>query len=248
MHTLLVVTLALSAAADDPKIDAATTALRQGSDLLHKQKYADAITALSRCITLEPERVEAYQLRGFARCFAGQFKESVADFDKAIELNPKLADGHWQRGLALYYAGEYEKARDQFKRDEKVFGDDVENAAWHFLCIARKDGVESARKQILKISKDARPPMMTVYALFKGDAKPEDVIAEADAAEKNEKLRPEHRKLAHFYGHLYLGLYYEALGDAKKAKEHIDQAANKYHTTGYMGQIAQVHDRVLKAK
>ena len=43
---------------------------------------------------------------------------------------------------------------------------DVENAVWHFLCVAREDGVEKARAAMLKIGKDRRVPMMQVYELF----------------------------------------------------------------------------------
>ena len=51
-----------------------------------------------------------------------------------------------------------------------------------------------------------------------------------------------------FYAHLYLGLYFEATGDAVKAKEHIDLAAAKADPNNYMGDVARVHARLLKNK
>src|SRR5438105_1745593 len=84
--------------------------------------------------------------------------------------------------------------------------DDVENAAWHFLCVARLSGLAKARASLLPITNDSRVPMMQIYALFAGKAKPDDVLAAAKAGTPTAaQLR---RQL--FYANLYLGLYYEA--------------------------------------
>jgi lipoprotein NlpI len=47
-----------------------------------------------------------------------------------------------------------------------------------------------------------------------------------------------------FYAHLYLGLYFEALGDAEKARKHITRAAGQYQTGDYMGDVARVHQQL----
>ena len=44
------------------------------------------------------------------------------------------------------------------------------------MCMARKDGIDKARKEILKIGNDKRVPMRQVYDLYKGDLKPADVF------------------------------------------------------------------------
>ena len=46
------------------------------------------------------------------------------------------------------------------------------------------------------------------------------------------------------YAHLYLGLYYEALGDAEKSAGHIRKAAFEYSMDHYMGKTAQVHAKL----
>ncbi|MEM6916625.1 MAG: hypothetical protein AAF491_08685, partial [Verrucomicrobiota bacterium] len=43
------------------------------------------------------------------------------------------------------------------------------------------------------------------------------------------------------YAHLYLGLYFEAVGEEEKMKEHIRLAAFSYAMEHYMGKTAQVH-------
>src|SRR5262249_27176654 len=138
----------------------------------------------------------------------------------------------------------YDEGRKQFEGYEKVDTNDVENAVWHFLCVARKDGIDKARRSILKIGQDRRIPMMVVYDLFAGKAKPEDVLKAVEegkpsASEKNARL---------FYAHLYLGLYYEVAGDRKKALEHLTESANKPRVHPYMWDVARVHRDLLRAR
>ena len=48
-----------------------------------------------------------------------------------------------------------------------------------------------------------------------------------------------------FYAHLYLGLFFESEGDAKKALEHLTVAAD--HKIGhYMWDVARVHRDLLR--
>jgi lipoprotein NlpI len=205
-------------------------------------KHDEAIADFDKAVELDPRLAEAYDHRGSEHFKKGQVKESLADFDKYLELRPDAKNGHWRRGISLYYAGRFEEGRGQFKGYEKVDTNDVENAAWHYLCNARAAGVEKARKEILKIGKDGRVPMMVVYALYAGKAKPEDVLKAARAGNPDEK----ELKGRLFYAHLYLGLYYEAEGDRKKAREHITKAADDYNVGHYMGDVARVHRDLLK--
>jgi hypothetical protein len=70
---------------------------------------------------------------------SGRVAESAAGFDKVAKLAPDYAPQLWQRGIALYYAGRYRDCRAQFESHRTVNPDDVENAAWHFLCVARAE-------------------------------------------------------------------------------------------------------------
>jgi lipoprotein NlpI len=206
-------------------------------------QYKEAVTDLNRVLQLDPKLVEGVNLRGSVHFKLGQIAESLADFDRFLEVQPAAAPGHWMRGISLYYAGRYDDGRKQFEGYEKVDTNDVENAVWHFLCVARKDGVARARASLLKIGKDARVPMMEVYALFAGKAKPEDVLKAARAGKPSAKQL--NNRL--FYAHLYLGLYYEATGDGKRALEHLAEAADKHRIGHYMWDVARVHrDRLSK--
>jgi lipoprotein NlpI len=203
--------------------------------------YAKAVADYDAGLKLNTNAPIAYQRRGEAHFRLGHFKESIADFDRFIELMPGQAPQHWQRGIALYYAGRYEDGRKQFELHQTVNPRDVENAAWHFLCVARASGAEKARAALIPIDGDARVPMAQVHALFAGKAKPEDVLAAAKAGEPP----PDRLDNQLFYAHLYLGLYFEAMGDARLAREHIFKAATGFKADHYMGDVARVHAQVL---
>ncbi|MEO7675710.1 MAG: tetratricopeptide repeat protein, partial [Verrucomicrobiota bacterium] len=198
---------------------------------------AKALADYDQVLKLDPGMTEAWQHRGGEHFKLGHIKESIADFDKFIELVPHQAPYLWQRGIACYYAGRFEDGRKQFELHQSVNSSDVENAVWHFLCVARSAGVAKARAALIPIEGDARIPMMQVHLLFAGRARPEDVLRAA-ASDGSPSLR-QARQL--FFAHLYLGLYFEATGDDKRAREHIVKAAGQYRMEDYMGDVARVH-------
>jgi peroxiredoxin len=169
----------------------------------------------------------------------GDIPGSVRGFDQVVKLVPSEKAGLWQRGLALYYAGRFKEGREQFELHQTVNPNDVENAAWHFICVAREGGLEEARKRLIPITGDARVPMKEIFALFSQQGTEQEVLAAAGAAE-DEKTR--RNQLC--YAHLYLGLYAEAVGDAAAAKAHILKSANDYAMKHYMGETARVHLKV----
>src|ERR1019366_8448435 len=192
---------------------------------------------LLACVAAQPsdDRATAaeYFSRGVAHFKAGKFKESIADFDKQIELDPKAKISHWQRGISYFYAGRYDEGRRQFEGYQEFDSNDVENAIWRFMCMARKDGLDQARKAILKIGDDRRVPIRQVYDLYKGDLKTDDVLKAAKA--NNEQ----------FYAHLYVGIYFDLLGDKKKAFPHLNTATEDHRIGHYMWDVARVHRDLL---
>lgn len=198
---------------------------------------AKAVADYDQALQFEPRRAAAWQGRGGAHFKLGLIAKSIADFDKFLELSPGQSPHHWQRGISLYYAGRFDEGRKQFELHQTVNPNDVENAVWHFLCIARTNGVAPARTALIPIRGDTRVPMMEVHALFAGKCQPEDVLQAAGAGDPAPALR--NRQL--FYAHLYLGLFFEATGDDPKARNHITQAATLAAADDYMGEVARVH-------
>ena len=166
----------------------------------------------------------------------GRIAESAAGFDRLIEVSPSIAPQLWQRGITLYYAGRYADCRAQFELHRTVNPADVENAAWHFLCVARAESAAKARAALLPVGADARVPMRQIYDMFRGELEPEQVLEAAGS-----------QAAAQFYAELYVGLYFEALADDSRALEHITAAgAERFAVVGgYMHTVAKVHLGIL---
>jgi len=182
---------------------------------------------------------QATQNRAEADFENGRFAESAAAFDSLAKADPAQAPYLWQRGIALYYAGRYNDCRRQFESHRTVNPNDVENAAWHFLCVARAESPAKARAALLPVGPDARVPMRQVYQMFRGTLTPEQVLSAAESQPDGQ-----------FYAHLYLGLYFEALGMKDRALEHIKiAAADRFERDGgYMHMVARVHLRSLTVR
>jgi lipoprotein NlpI len=163
---------------------------------------------------------------------AGRLNESVAGFDRVIALAPQIAPQLWQRGIALYYVGRYEECRAQFESHRTVNPNDVENPAWHFLCVAKAESPARARAALLPVGPDQRSPMREIYQMFRGSIAPEAILFAGNGEPS-----------ARFFAELYVGLYYDALGDPSRAVRHLRNAAATRHATagGYMHRVAQLH-------
>jgi len=201
-----------------------------------------AVRDLNQALALDPMAAPAYYQRGSENFKLGNIKESAADFDKFVDLTPDQAPKLWQRGISLYYAGRYEDGQRQFELHQTINSNDVENAVWHFLCVARRAGIEKARASLLKIDNDPRVPMMQIYALYAGKGSAEEVMKAATT----EKTSPTGFNERIFYAHFYLGLYFDVASNGKMAREHIFQAADLFKVDSYMGDVARIHAALLR--
>ena len=207
-------------------------------------KLLTLLTLSFACVSAladEPRKLSARELvqRGSKEFFAAKINESVKSFERAIVLEPRIKPQLWQLGIAYYYADRFAEGRDLFELHQTVNPHDVENAVWHFLCVARIDGIEAARKRLIPISGDKRVPMKEVHSLFAGTGTKEQVLDAASAVEGNSN-----RRNALCYAHLYIGLYEEALKNRAKSMEHMRKAAQDFSHDHYMGEVARVHHKL----
>ena len=179
--------------------------------------------------------VRAIMTRAVEDFRAARIAQSLEGFDRIARLSPADAPYLWQRGIAQYYGGKFRECRDMFVSHRTVNPDDVENAAWHFLCVARAESPEAARKQILPVGPDARRPMREVYQMFKGEMTQAQVLKAAGTD-----------PAAQFFARLYIGLYLEATGNRDAGRAQIEIAAEDRYARvgGYMNDVARVHLRV----
>ena len=167
---------------------------------------------------------------------AGRLAESVTGFDRFATLVPQAAPQLWQRGIALYYAGRYQDCRAQFESHRSVNPNDVENPAWHYLCVAKAESPAKARAALLPVGPDQRSPMREIFEMFRGTMTP-DAVLKAVGADSS----------ARFFAELYVGLYFDAAGDRSRAIEHLRLAADPQYRAdgGYMHRVAQLHPLLL---
>ena len=208
-----------------------------------------AIDMLSELLAEDMKNSQAYYLRGRELFRVGKISESVADFDEHARLSPELAPRQWERGIALYYAGEFARGARQFEDYQTYDSRDVENSVWRFLCMARDSGVAEAREAMLPIKDDRRVPMMQIFELYRGQIQSQAVLDAAEAGQPS----PEVLVGRLFYAHLYLGLYFEATGDAELARKYIelasaDSARKGRGVNSYMWDVARVHRQRLRTE
>jgi lipoprotein NlpI len=163
---------------------------------------------------------------------AGRIEDAARGFDRAALLAPAEAPFMWQRGIAQYYVGRFDECARMFATHRTVNPDDVENAAWHFLCVAADETFDAARRKLLPVGPDSRVPMREIYQLFQGRVTVPQVLEAAGTSVR-----------AQFYAHLYSGLYLEASGNHDAARAQIKIAAEPRYAQagGYMHDVARVH-------
>ncbi len=175
-------------------------------------------------------------LRGGVRFRLGRVAPSLEDFDAVARLRPQIEPELWQRGISQYYVGQFAECRRQFEVHRTVNAADVENAAWHFLCVAATEGADAAREAILPVGTDRRPSLAEIYELYRGAMTPEEVLAAPWSESNDARLQ----SIGEFYARLYIGLWHEAHGRADLARREITRA-DELGFASYMGDVARVH-------
>ncbi len=205
----------------------------------HASRHQQAIAA-ARAALADAPAASAHARLGDALLRGGKVAEAVQEFDQAIMLNPAIEPYLWQRGIALYFAGDYAAGQRQFEKHREVNPTDVENAAWHFVCVAKASGVEEARQLVLPAPGDRRPPMKQILAYLNGGKA--QAIEQAVEAEKGSANAD---RSARFYADLYLGLVADAEGKQAAALAAMERAAD-VPMTHYMADVARLYAGHLK--
>lgn len=216
--------------------DSAVRLFVQAQQAFRTGDYAKAIELAEQTADASRDNGGLQQAAAELLYLSGAAEKSLAPFDRAVKLMPEKAPQNWQRGIALATCGKFEAGAAQFKTHHDVNPDDVENSAWYFLCVAKTDGIDAARKTVIPSRSDPREPMMSVLAMLKNSLEPKMVLQAA--IEKTEE--GPRRQLAQFYAALYVGLYYDSLGNKEEAIKHLKLSLS-YDTDGYMTDTARVY-------
>ena len=223
--------------------DEAERLLRLAQHAAQEGRSAEAVQLLTDAIEQDSPPAFAYYLRGREHFRLSKITDSVADFDQFVKLRPDLEPRQWERGLSYYYDGKFKQGAQQFELYQTYHDNDVENSVWRYACLARVQGRTKARETILPIQNDPRVPMMEIYDLFCARLSVQAVL---DAARDGQPT-PEQLNNRLFYAHFYIGLFFEAEGDAEKAKKHI-LTAERHSVSHYMWDVARHHASLLRKR
>lgn len=209
-------------------------------DALEQGDQATAIAAADSMMRKWPDDAGVIRTAGDVYLRAGKVDSATRLFNRYVKEQPNQLPYLWQRGISLYFTGDYEEAAEQFEVHRTVNPNDVENAAWHFLCVAKSKSVETAKQLVLPAPGDPRLPMEEVLGMLSTGNR-EAVIARVEALPTDSDAR----KSAEFYGDFYLGLYADAMGEKKAALKYLKRAAaDAPHN--YMGDVARVYATFLQ--
>ena len=201
---------------------------------LQRQDYPAALEAANK-LAKAPANDEFRRVAGDTLLRCGESKRAIEMFERYLAKRPDDRPYLWQLGIAFYFDGKFKEGAKLFEIHREVNPNDVENAAWHFLCIAKNESPEKAKQLLLPAPNDSRAPMAEVLEMLRnGDPEP--------VKQRMKSFTPgtTAEKSAKFYGHFYLGLYADALGDDTTAKQHLKLAATDA-PRNYMGDVAKVY-------
>lgn len=183
---------------------------------------SSAVRDFTTALQLNPRAGEAYHLRGCAQFKLGRVKEAINDWLTYVRrFEPKAEVHHWQLGIAYALDGRFAAGRKQFNWHWTVNHKDAEVALWQFLCVAKLEGLERARAELITVEPDKRVPMAELHELYAGRLRPSGVMKAVAAAS------PDAAELAkrQFFANWYIGLFYEAAGKLPEALMHVDRAS-----------------------
>lgn len=169
----------------------------------------------------------------------GEIESAVEFFDRYYRDHEQQRPYLWQRGIALAFAKRWDEAAKQFEIHRSVNPHDVENATWHFWCVAKSRGFASAVELLLPAPGDERPPLKAVLEMYRtGDI--DSVKSVIESLPANSRTR----ESAEFYGYLYIAMYLDAKGERVRARAAIKRSVD-HAGRGYMGDVARVYARQL---
>jgi tetratricopeptide (TPR) repeat protein len=110
--------------------DAAEMHFNCGYCLAELGRTADAITAYTTAISLNPEDAEAYNHRGHCHFVLRNIEQALADFNRSIELCPALAEAYDSRAEVWAHRKQWVAAIQDLRKALELTTDATLKAEW----------------------------------------------------------------------------------------------------------------------
>lgn len=85
-----------------------------GAGLLKEKKWAEAVSAFSEALRLDPSSSSAHSHLGLALSEAERPEEALPYFQQALRLDPKSAQAHNGLGITLHQLGRFKEADEEY--------------------------------------------------------------------------------------------------------------------------------------
>ena len=95
--------------------------LAEGSFLVNKQKFDQAIVVFSKVIDLDPKWAEAWNKRATVLYLLGRHQQSQKDIDEVLKLEKRHFGALSGQGLVQTELKNYEKAINSYKEVQKIY-------------------------------------------------------------------------------------------------------------------------------
>lgn len=127
----------------------------QSSKAFSEKRYDDTISTADDIIKEDANFYKAYNIKGIALCYRGNYEEGIKNIDRSLELKPDFGYARFNKALAYELKGNYDDALSWYDKDLEI-----ENYIWSYYGKAsiygRKGDVENTVKY-LKIAISMSP-------------------------------------------------------------------------------------------
>jgi tetratricopeptide (TPR) repeat protein/S1-C subfamily serine protease len=201
----------------------------------NQQKYELALADFTKAIKLDSNNANAYYNRGNLYYLQQKYELALADYNKAIELNPNYAKAYNNRGVLYFNQQKYELALADYSKAIELNPNDSDAYNNRGLLYFNQQKYELALADYSKAI-ELNPNDSDAYnnrgLLYQDQKKYQLALADFTKAIE---LNPDDA-----IAYINRGLSYAILGQTKKAKIYLEQAAILFRQQNNMAAYEQV--------
>lgn len=93
---------------------------KTAEEFFRNKEYSKAIGKANEIISQNDEFYKAYNIKGIALCYSGNYEEGMKNIDKALELNPDFGYARFNKALAYELYGKYDDALNWYDKDLEI--------------------------------------------------------------------------------------------------------------------------------
>jgi serine/threonine protein kinase/tetratricopeptide (TPR) repeat protein len=123
----------------------------QGVCAYRRQRYSEAVTAFTACITQSPDTALFHYNRALASSAGGDDDRALRDYDQALRLDPGLAQAALNRAMLHYQAKRFAEAAADLDRAARNGADPTALEYNRALVLIGQDNKSAARRSLRKI-------------------------------------------------------------------------------------------------